>query len=334
MELIERYLHEVGRHLPRKNRADILTELRSLIIDTLEGQVEGEASEEEISAVLKEFGPPREVAASYSSRGQYLVGPGLYPLFRMVVAIVLAAVVGAQLLALGIAIWVAGEMLNPWNALAGILNSIPAAFGSVVIVFAILQWFDVRPELDDKPWDPQSLPELEDREPVKRGERIFGLAAASLLLAVVIIYPEWIGFVNTPGGEFFANPVIPHYLPWISASLLASIALDIYLLWQGRWTVVSRVARLGVNVLSIVVLALLLQGHNAWLAERGASGFFTSLVQFAEDMETSWQLFGMEAFRLAFGVALIVTSIETAVQVYRLLRSALGGDAAPVVIKL
>lgn len=35
-EMIERYVHEVGRHLPRKNREDIQMELHSLLQDTLE----------------------------------------------------------------------------------------------------------------------------------------------------------------------------------------------------------------------------------------------------------------------------------------------------------
>jgi hypothetical protein len=37
MELVDRYVHEVGRHLPRRSRNDIETELRSTIEDTLEG---------------------------------------------------------------------------------------------------------------------------------------------------------------------------------------------------------------------------------------------------------------------------------------------------------
>ena len=333
MNLIDRYLHEVGRYLPRKNRADILAELRSHLIDTLEGRVRGEASEDDLIALLKEFGPPQKVAASYSVQGQYLIGPALYPLFRMIAGIVLAAVIGAQLLAFGIAVWIGEQPINPWETLAGLLNSIPAALGSLVIVFAILQWFDVRPELESEPWDPRSLPEIEEVETVKRGELIFSIAAGSVLLAILTFFPEKIGVFTEPDGEFFANPVIYQYLGWISLSLIAGIGLDIYLLWQGRWTTASRVARLAVNLISITVLALLLQGHNAWLAEHGAAGFLTSIEKFAADVETNWQLIGMQAFRLAFGVALVVIAIDTAFQAYHLLRSALSGSTSPGVLQ-
>jgi hypothetical protein len=329
MNLLDRYLHEVGRHLPRKNRTDILAELRSHLTDTLEDRVQGEPSEDDLYALLQEFGPPQKVASSYSAQGQYLIGPALYPLFRMIAGIVLAAVFGAQLLALAIAVWIAEQPINPWETLVGLLSSIPSAIGSLVIVFAILQWFDVRPDLDREPWDPRSLPQIEETESVKRGELIFGIAFGSVLLAILTFFPDKIGVYIQPMGKFFANPVIIQYLGWITISLIASIGLDIFLLWKGRWTTASRVAQIAVNLLSITVLALLLQGHNAWLAERGASGFLLLLEDFAIDMQDNWQLIGMQAFRMAFAIALVVVSIDTTVQVYRLLRSLFSSRTTP-----
>ena len=89
MDLLKRYVHEVGRRLPRKQRADIEAELHSTLVDTLESRVEGEPTEQDQIELLKEFGPPVEVAASYRGGEQYLIGPDLYPLFRMVTGIVL-----------------------------------------------------------------------------------------------------------------------------------------------------------------------------------------------------------------------------------------------------
>ena len=85
MELVDRYVYEVGRHLPRRSRADIETEIRSLIEDTLEGYAEKQGrdvDEDMVVAVLQEFGKPEKVAASYRTGKQYLVGPGLFPIFR------------------------------------------------------------------------------------------------------------------------------------------------------------------------------------------------------------------------------------------------------------
>jgi hypothetical protein len=103
MELIDRYVHEVGRQLPRKNRTDIQAELQSTLVDTLEARVEGEPSQDDEVELLKEFGPPQKVAASYWPEGQYLIGPRLYQLFRMVVGIALTVFVIVQLVLLGVA---------------------------------------------------------------------------------------------------------------------------------------------------------------------------------------------------------------------------------------
>jgi hypothetical protein len=317
MSLIDRYIFEVGRHLPRKNRGDIQAELRSSIQDALDDRYGREPSEGEVIAFLEEFGPPKSVAVSYYPEGQYLIGPALYPLFRMVAGIALAAVIGAQVLAWAIAVFVAHDPISPLDAIAGLVNSLPATFGTVVIVFALLQWFDVRPEFEDESWEPNSLPQIDEMQPVKLGERIFGIIAGMVVLALLVFFPQYIGFISTPGGEFFANPVIPEYIMWISLSLLVNIGLDIYLLWQGRWTMVTRVVKIGANLLSVAVLAMLVQAHSVWLAARNAGGLITSIERFADDVGSGWQLVGMQAFRLAFAVALIVIVVETLITIVR-----------------
>jgi len=317
MSLIERYIYEVGKHLPRKNRADIQEELRSALSDALDDRGGEGASQEEIRQLLQSFGPPKTVAASYFPEGQYLIGPVLYPLFRMVVGIAVAAVIGAQLLAWGVGVILAEAPINPLESALGLLNSIPVALGWVVIVFAILERYGVRPELDDEPWDPEQLPQISEEEPVKRGERIAGMVVSTVILAILVAFPDKIGFVSYPGGQFFANPVIAQYLGWISFSLLAGIGLDVYLLWQGEWTTTSRILKLAANLLSIVVLALLVQGHHAWLAAHGAGGFLSAVEQFSVDLDGGVQMIGMQAFRLAFVVALVVTSIDTVVMLVR-----------------
>ena len=329
MSLLERYLHEVGRYLPRKNREDIQAELRSSVIDSLEDRYGSEPTEAETGELLRELGKPQAVAASYFPQGQYLIGPGLYPIFRMVIWIVIAAVLGAQVLAWGIAIFVAGEGFSALEMLGSIVNSIPAAVGWVVLVFLILQRFDVNPDLDEEPWDPESLPQVDEGEEIKRVEVIIGLVFSTLFLALVVFFPHWIGFVTTPGGKFYPNPVILEYLPWIIISLVIGIVFEIFLLWQGRWTVLSRIVKIGVNMISMAVLTLLVQGHTTWLAAKGSVGLFESFVLMPGVTDGAWELIGMHAFRLAFGVALIVTAIETMAALYRLVRANLKKEFVP-----
>ena len=61
MNLIDKYIAEVGKHLPRKNRADIEAEIRSTLEDMLDErkQAKDEAEETMVVELLKEFGPPQ-----------------------------------------------------------------------------------------------------------------------------------------------------------------------------------------------------------------------------------------------------------------------------------
>lgn len=331
MNMIDRYLHEVGKYLPGKNREDILAEIRSHLSDTLDERVKGEASEEDVINLLKETGSPRKLAASYQGGQQYLIGPDQYPFFRMVAGIVLAAVIGAQLLAFGVNYMLGEEVVSYWESLAGLITSIPSAIGSVVIVFLILKQFGVKPDLEDGEWDPRTLPLVNEEEQIKKGERIFGIVFGSIILALLAAFPDKIGIYMFPGGTFYPNPVIAQNIGLIALSILVSIGMDIYLLWQGRWTMTSRIARLAVNVFSIFVLSILLQGHNSWLAEHGSRSIFQALESLGTDLAQNFQVVGMEAFRLAFFVALVVTIIETCLILYRLVRRSLAKSTIPVV---
>ena len=321
MELIERYLHEVGRYLPRQNRKDILGEMRSALADALEDQAGPNPSREQTIAMLKTFGEPRKVAARYYPESQYLIGPTLYPLFRMVAGIALAAVLGAQIIAWLVSIFLAGSPLNPLEVSSGLVNSLPSTLGWVLIVFIILQRFDVRPDEGEKEWDPASLPPVDKHEEVSRAERVVGIIAQSILLAIFTWFSDRIGVYIFPGGLFFGNPILADFIPWIMLSLLIGIGLDVYLLWQGRWTTISRLARLGANLLSIVILALLSQAHMAWLQAHNAGTFLTAIKALETDVAAGGQVIMMQAFWMSFTIALVVTIIETGVSVFKMART-------------
>ena len=85
MNLIDKYIAEVGKHLPRKNRTDIEAEIRSTLEDMLDErkQADSRPEEELVMELLKEYGAPVEVAAKYKPH-PYLIGPRLFPLFESV----------------------------------------------------------------------------------------------------------------------------------------------------------------------------------------------------------------------------------------------------------
>lgn len=92
MELLDRYLLQVKRHLPWVRQDDIIAELKT----NLESQLEDKEAElgrpltqAEVEAWLKQMGPPIHVAARYQPQ-QYLVGPTLFPIYWYVLRLALA----------------------------------------------------------------------------------------------------------------------------------------------------------------------------------------------------------------------------------------------------
>ncbi|MFN2211489.1 MAG: hypothetical protein ACK2UM_09410 [Anaerolineales bacterium] len=322
MDLIERYVYEVGRQLPRKNRADIQVELKSTLVDTLEARVDGEPSQEDEIKLLKEFGPPNKVAASYWPQGQYLIGPSLFPLFRMVVAIALIVFVIVQLVLLGVAVIFDQEVLTFLSVLdifSEMIGSVFTTFGIIVIVFAVLQRFDIKPDEKDEEWDPRELPEIEPRDTVSRTGFVVEITFSLVVLAILLFLPDKIGVIVSPGTEIILNPVIGTYIPLIMLSVLLGIALDVILLWRGRWEMVTRLAKIAINLFGIYVLYVLITAHQAWLVEQGVGGFLFTLSEGSIDQQSVLVL-SMHAFRLAFAIAMIVISVDTVKMVYQLLK--------------
>ena len=330
MELIDRYVYEVGRHLPRKNRADIQVELQSTLVDTLEARVQGEPSQEDMVELLKEFGPPQKVAASYWPQGQYLIGPSLFPLFRMVVGIVVTVFIIVQLVLLGIAVVFNQEILTFMSVLdifSEMIGSAFTAFSIVVIVFAVLQRFDVRPDTNQEEWDPRQLPHVEEVDTISRAGTVAEITFSLVIIAILLFLPDKIGVVISPGMQIILNPVIRNYIPMIILSISLGIALDVILLWRGRWETATRLAKIGTNLFGIYVLAVLISGHNAWLAQQGLEGFLSfleALPDVAFSDQESVLILGMQAFRLGFSIGLIVISIDTIKMVYQLLKRLIG----------
>jgi len=56
------------------------------------------------------------------------------------------------------------------------------------------------------------------------------------------------------------------------------------------------------------------------LAARASTGFFEAIEAISGIKDGGWELVGMQGFRLAFVIALIVTVIETLAMFYRMAR--------------
>lgn len=329
MELIERYLYQVGRYLPLKQREDILTELRSYILDALDVSEGVEADEAQVVALLKQMGPPQKAAASYHSGMNYLIGPELFPLFRLVVSIVLIVVLGALILAMAVgAIFDSGSLSlstpqGILETLAGLWNALISAFGMTVFVFAVLQYFGVHMQEEEK-WDPRQLPPItQEGEQVSRAGTAVEIAVNVLLLVLLGIFVDKGGVLAHMNGVAITDEVIQTYAPLIGLVLVVSLLFYAYVSRQARWSPPMRFIKVLVSLLSIATLYALIQGHVAWLNAHGGSSFLTtleSLELLPQNAIAITQNVTMQGFRLGFTIALVVEGIETVVEVVRLVQ--------------
>lgn len=74
MNLIDAYVYEVTRRLPKKSRDDIAMELRFSIEDMLPDSY----TEKEVKEALAKMDDPAVLAASYRDKPMYLIGPKVY----------------------------------------------------------------------------------------------------------------------------------------------------------------------------------------------------------------------------------------------------------------
>ena len=277
MNLIDKYVTEVGKHLPRKNRLDIQAELRSTLQDMLEdrraNQAAGSAaSDEAVRTLLKEYGSPRQVAETYAGP-RFLIGPHIYPFFEMVVGIVLAVLVGVSLFGLVVSVIRTGaagpEFIASLGKFAmGLISGMIAAFGNIVLVFAILErtlpmekWGD-----EQKDWDPAELEREPDPDKVKIGEQIATIVFTAAGLAIFNLYPQIIGLYFMKDGNWTGIPLLSPafftYLPWINLLGVTQILFALWLLRRGAWTTSTRLGDIVVEGAGILLAGAMLVGPS------------------------------------------------------------------------
>lgn len=328
MELINRYVYQVGRRLPERTRADVEQELRSLLLDALEERTGRTAdfAEEEQVAVLEEFGSPEQMADKYRPQARYIIGPKLYDLYRLVVTVIggaglLAAVVSTAVTAAGPdAPSVLSLLLQAWTTFINVLLS---GIGSATLIFAVLERVipDEEFELDaEKQWNPRDLPAVEPRNEIKRAGLIVEITFQALLITAFLAFGQRIGgayydgtWHSTP--SFLSAAFFSLYLPLLVTRWGLTILMDVVLLRQGRWQFGTRIADLLLHCLDIYILGRLLGGPSVVNAE----ALQAALVGAPEAVDALGMLL-QRGLQIGFLVALIITILEVLSQVYRLIR--------------
>lgn len=284
MNFIDRYVAEVGRHLPEKDRTDIEAEIRSMIEDMLEerGHNTKSADDKIIAEILEELGDPRLLAYKYAPPQRYLIGPGWYeiyiktlqrvlftalPIFAAVTAVLTLA---EDPLAFGSA---AGE------AMSGVFDVAFQILFWVTLVFVFLERSEATPNeaLNSRPgkWTVAQLPEMPRRRQISIGETLVDIALVLFVMFWIALPVFQRGSESVP----FLNPALWNgWLPLLLVILGLTLVHDLFQLKIGNWTPALTLTNVLLGLLAIVYLAALLITQDvinpaflAMLEQRGAS---------------------------------------------------------------
>ncbi|MCW5875419.1 MAG: hypothetical protein KIS85_00935 [Anaerolineales bacterium] len=299
--LLERYIHEVGAHLPRRSRQDVQLELRSLLQDELsarglDADKAGDAGG--VAELLKEYGHPEELAARYHTE-QQLVSPVAFPAFRLSYSIVASVITVVFLVGLGLRLNQPGINLTE---LGGFLGSYAQAmllnFGAVAFAFYLMEGLGwIKPAKAGADWDPHKLPAIKDTERINRTELLVGIFFTIAALLVFNFAPQWIGIVGWHDNGIGVVPMLSDqflaYLPWLSALWVSEVALKALVYRAGRWTSRLRVVEFALSLASIYVLYTIVQSPAiAKLAiVDGIAKFALWIVLGIALLEAGWQLY-------------------------------------------
>jgi hypothetical protein len=328
MDLLERYLQAVGRHLPGKNKMDTLAELRANLLAEMEGREEElgrPLTEDEVSAVLEQHGMPLIVASRYMPQ-HYLIGPGLFPLywytllrsFPLVVLAYAVAQVANYVFAGGVSI----------GAAIGHFPYVAFTFWAVMTLgFAVFEYGQGKFFSEVKcaqAWHAKSLPPLtkEKEKGPSFASRVADFIVSVLIILWLLSIPTHPYLILGPGGSVHGLPfgLSPewHIFYWQIVGLLAlMLPLKFAALFRSGW---RKVLELATQAIGILVLVVMVQARSYFAP--GTGGNITP------DVAASIN----SAVNLGFRVVLAITVVKFLWDVWQAIASSRTGQKGFVTV--
>jgi hypothetical protein len=312
MELVDRYVHAVKRHLPAKQQDDIVNELTDDILSQIRDKEEelGRPLDElEQEAVLKHYGHPYLLAARYRPQ-QYLIGPTLFPFYFPALKISLAIAFGIQVI---VAFSIGLAQRAPERILPHIFAFPSVAFHLmfwVTLAFAVADYWRARLKLFDN-WSPRTLPPVAAaRRPPQRRNLTVEIVVNICFIAWWLAVPTYPFLLLGPAAAFlsFSDAWSRLYyvalLPPIASTLMAAVGLA----WP-RWAWLLRFRSLIVSLCGLFVLSVAINAGPLMGAANDAP-HLVRLVKGINDVTT-----------LVLVIISLITMVQIVVNVYQLSRS-------------
>lgn len=284
MNLLERYLNAVAEHLPARNRADMLAELRANLESEIEGR-EGELgrvlTEAEVAQVLEAHGMPVLVAARYGPQ-QFLIGPGLFPFYWYTLKRSFPYVAGIYaVVQVVVAIMQAGSGPDLGQRIGTALGHFPAValtFWAVMTLgFATFEFAQGRyvPKMTLPKWSVTDLPSAKAAQQSYAGKSTASIVADLIISVLIVVWlfavPDRPYLIIGPGARLvhgmpFGLTPEWHIFYWqIVGLLIAMLPLKAMMLLPNlrRW---RQHIDLVISGMGILILAIMVQVRQFFVA--------------------------------------------------------------------
>ena len=269
MELLDRYLQAIKFWLPKAQQEDIAAELSEDIQSQIaeeETRLGRPLNEAETATILKQRGSPLLVAQRYLPQ-QSLIGPVLFPAYRLVLKIViLACVVPSVLEWLGLMIFDSGYR-NSHTIVRDLVTRLGAlwvttlmAIAIVTVVFAVLERAQAHSHFPED-WDPRKLPPVRDPYRIPRVNSTVEIAT-SLFLLVLWVKGVWSTTVFNFGDVQVVLAPVWHTLCWALLLLtVATIGVSAANLARPYWSPLRSGLRLATDCIGSIIFCWFLKAH-------------------------------------------------------------------------
>jgi hypothetical protein len=289
MDLLDRYLEAVRKHLPWQRQDDIIAELRANLESQLEEKEEAlgrPLTQDEAEEWLKQLGAPIQVAAGYQTH-QYLIGPNLFPTYRYVIK--LACSWATIIYAIVTVVQVFATQNPNTNALLEALLRLPFVLVNtaawVTVVFAAIEYAVAHqylklpamcapsPGWNPSSWTPGTLTPLGAATASGKKPRSYAQAVAEfvfgiLFLGWLLLVPHHPWLLMGPGAVVldvlpyrFAPVWVPIFWSLVALNIL-QLAWSAQNLARGTWREPHPVARFVFKLIGLVPVILLLNAKD------------------------------------------------------------------------
>ncbi len=267
MELLDRYLQAVKFWLPKSQREDIIAELSEDIrsqLEEKEAELGRKLGDSDVEAVLKSLGHPLLIAERYLPTQQYLIGPVLFPIYRLVLKMVLLGYAAPWLL-----MWMCWLIFDPsyraaHPGLAQIVNLrtlwliILYSFFFITAAFAFVERFKLKSWLL-KDWNPRKLPAVRDPNRISRSDSTAELATSVLYIALCLNFMSSATIFNVADVRVTLAPFTRTFIWVIFLLSFAGIGVGAANLFRPYWTRFRASLRLAIDAIGWSVLCWLLR---------------------------------------------------------------------------